>query len=392
MMKSTIEIDGVTYDFTCEQNEWRVSFVESRTRIKDAAQLEILTKPSPYFVPVKIEHEKETYTFCYEIADTMYRFEDVSQMERKDKLRALKNVAELEALIGTRFTFFLHPGNLVFDENLMPKIVHRGLKGIIHPYDLTDELFFKQYQSLCVAMFSKKYQFDNLYAGSLKNARGTNFERQIADTKTSEEIEGFLQESFEKELADSKRKMMLISKKRFRMFRGLAVGFIIATLLLAGPVVYFAFFKVPYQDDLLLANEDFLKTDYTKVISDLENDNPEKLPKASKYELAYSYLQGEKLDDKRKDNIMKNVSLKSDEQYLLYWIYNGRGDFGESLDSGKRLQDNELVVYALTKQLEEVQNDKTLSGDESVKKQSEIEAELKKYMEKINGKNDSESK
>lgn len=36
---------------------------------------------------------------------------------------------------------------------------------------------------------------------------------------------------------------------------------------------------------------------------------------------------------------MKNISLKSDEKYLLYWMYNGKGDFDKSLDLAKTLDD-----------------------------------------------------
>ncbi|WP_088810660.1 MULTISPECIES: type VII secretion protein EssB [Listeria] len=384
-MKNKIEIGGVSYEYNYEDTVWSVSFTESRTRIKDDAELEILAKPSSYFVPVEMEHANDTYTFNYTIAKETYSFDELKNFERKDSLRALRNVAELEALIGTRFTFFLHPSNIIFDENLMPKIVHRGLKGILEPYDLTRETFFKQYQSLIVAMFQKKYDFDNLYAGSVQNARGTAFLKAIVDAKTTAELVGILDEAFQKEKESSGKKMALVPKKTFRTYKGLAVGFIIAAVLLAAPLIYLAFMKVPYQNELLTANEDFLKTDYSKVIADLENEDPEKLPQASKYILSYSYLQGEKLDDKKKENIMKNLSLKSDEQALLYWIYNGRGDFDESLDAGQRLQDDVLITYALTKQLEEVRADKTLSGDESVKKQAEIEAELKKYMEKLEG-------
>lgn len=32
---------------------------------------------------------------------------------------------------------------------------------------------------------------------------------------------------------------------------------------------------------------------------------------------------------------MKNISLKSADSYLTYWIENGRGNLGEALDQGK---------------------------------------------------------
>lgn len=164
----------------------------------------------------------------------------------------------------------------------------------------------------------------------------------------------------------------------------MAVGFIIVAILLAIPVSYFAFVKVPLQNDLLTANENFLKTDYDKVITGLENVDPEKMPQSVQYELAYSYVKGEKMSDKKKENIMNTISLKSDAKNLLYWIYNGRGEFSKSLDIAKLLDDPTLAMYSLTKQIEQVQSDTTLSGDEKVEKLKTLEESLKEYDEKVN--------
>ncbi|MBC6153482.1 type VII secretion protein EssB, partial [Listeria booriae] len=135
---------------------------------------------------------------------------------------------------------------------------------------------------------------------------------------------------------------------------------------------------------LLTANEQFLKTDYDKVITGLEKVDPEKMPQSVQYELAYSYVNGEKMSDKKKENIMNTISLKSDPKNLLYWIYNGRGEFSESLDIAKLLDDPTLAMYSLTKQIEQVQSDSKLSGEEKVEKLKTLEDSLKAYDDKIN--------
>ncbi|GKV58220.1 type VII secretion protein EssB [Listeria monocytogenes] len=305
-------------------------------------------------------------------------------MGREDKLRALRNIADLGELLNTRYTFFLHPDNLIFDINLVPSIVHRGIKNILPPYELTEETFFKQYQCFVIAMFSKKFSFENLYNGSLSGARGTQFEKSILDAKTVQDIATILEEAYVKEHAAVQKNMASVPKKKYSTFRGLAVGFIIVAILLAIPVSYFAFVKVPLQNDLLTANENFLKTDYDKVITGLENVDPEKMPQSVQYELAYSYVKGEKMSDKKKENIMNTISLKSDAKNLLYWIYNGRGEFSKSLDIAKLLDDPTLAMYSLTKQIEQVQSDTTLSGDEKVEKLKTLEESLKEYDEKVN--------
>src|SRR5699024_9823537 len=110
-------------------------------------------------------------------------------------------------------------------------------------------------------------------------------------------------------------------------------------------------------------------------------ENPEKLPAANKYILASSYITVESLADDEKENIMKNVSLKSDENYLLYWIYNGRGDFEESVDTAKYIDDPQLIMYGLIKKIEQAKNDPDLTGTEREEEVNELQEQLNKYRE-----------
>lgn len=383
-MNKTTEMDGTTYDFTYEDLIWSVTFPISKTHAKEVGQLELLEKPAAHFVPAKITSDSDSYTISYDIDKHTYGFEQIKKMEREDKLRALKNIADLSELLNTRYTFFLHPDNIIFDINLVPKIVHRGIKNILPPYELNEETFFKQYQCFVIAMFSKKYSFDNLYNGSLNSARGSHFEKSILDAKSIQDIAAILEEAYVKESKTVQKNMARVPKKKYGTFRGLAVGFIIIAVLLAIPVSYFAFVKVPLQNDLLTANENFLKTDYDKVITGLEDVEPDKMPQSVQYELAYSYVNGEKMSDKKKENIMRTISLKSDEKNLLYWIYNGRGEFNQSLDTAKLLDDPTLAMYSLTKQIEQVQSDTKMSGDEKVDKLKKLDDSLKEYSDQLN--------
>ncbi|MBO1913352.1 hypothetical protein J4G37_52150, partial [Microvirga sp. 3-52] len=131
------------------------------------------------------------------------------------------------------------------------------------------------------------------------------------------------------------------------LFKQLSIMMIALSLILTAPLAYFSFVKMPYQNKLLAAHHDFLASDYGKVISDLEGQKAEKLPNSTKYILAYSYIDVEDLNDAEKSVIMKNISLKSDSNYLLYWIYNGRGKLEESMDLAKYMDDPVLIIYGL---------------------------------------------
>lgn len=178
------------------------------------------------------------------------------------------------------------------------------------------------------------------------------------------------------------RKICKSFQKRFQLFKRLSIAMIAAAVILAVPVVYFGFFKLPFQQHLLEAHRAFLSKDYSEVISDLESVNPEKLPDSGKYILAYSYVKSENLGDEEKDTIMNNISLKSDPNYLLYWIYNGRGDLDKSLDLAMYLDDPVLIMYGYIKKIEKAKNDPNLSGTERQNQVQQYEEKLKSYGEK----------
>src|SRR5690625_3950993 len=76
---------------------------------------------------------------------------------------------------------------------------------------------------------------------------------------------------------------------------------------------------------------------------------------------------------------MRNINLKSDRYYLLYWIYNGLGDFDQSIDTAKYMDDPQLIIYGLIKKSEQVKNDPNLTGAEREEGVSALREELEKY-------------
>ncbi len=75
------------------------------------------------------------------------------------------------------------------------------------------------------------------------------------------------------------------------------------------------------------------------------------------------------------------LSLRSDPDYLLYWIYNGRGEFEQSLEKAKYIDDGQLIMYGLIKQMEEARNNPELTGTEREERLNELQDELVRYQE-----------
>jgi len=382
MNEKSIQWESITYKFLILNNKWKLDLPKSQTRVKDVRQLALINHDSDLFVPAIVEEGDDKFTFSFEVDPRAHTWDVVQKLNRKDKLRLLCNLARFRKILTTRMTFFLHPDNLIFDDNLLPSIVFRGIRELIPPYELKEDKFILQYKCLIVALFSKKYTFDDLYSGSLANAKDSAFERQVGELQEFASLVNFLEEQYIKEKQELERNIVNVPKKRFRLYKQLTFIMIALAVILAVPLVYLTFVKTPFQAHLLEANRHFLSLDYGNVITDLQDQTPEKLPETSKYVLAYSFIKTEKLSDDQKEVILKNISIKSDPNYLLYWIYNGRGDFARTIDLAKYIDDPQLIMYGLIKQIEQAKNDPDLSGTEREKKVQKFQEQYDSYADK----------
>ncbi|SDZ50468.1 type VII secretion protein EssB [Evansella caseinilytica] len=381
MKEKKVQFDTLNLYFQTEGSVWQTKIAKSLTQVKDIRQLGLMTELSEHFVPVTVQEEEDLFSLSFTVDQEKKQWKDVKQLHRNEKLRLLCNVAKLENWLSTRVTFFLHPENLVFDDNLMPSIIYRGIRDLFPPYEMKENHFLKQLKCFSIALLSKVHTFDDLYHGSLKNAKETEFERKVMESDNLHDLITYLEECYQKEQKHTEKTMELVPKKRFRLFKQLAIIMITLSVLLAAPLAYYVFVQVPYQDKLLTSHGHFLANDYGSVISSLRGEDAEKLPMRNKYILAYSYVQVEELPDSDKEAIMRNISLRSDENYLLYWIYNGRGNFEESIETAKYLDDPRLIMYGLIMQIEQAKNNPKLTGSEREEELRGLQDELDKYKE-----------
>lgn len=381
MQEKIVEIEDVTLDLKKDKNTWHLNMPKSQTRIKDIRQMNLLQEPSDYFAPLQIDENEDMLVFHLTVEESYKNWEDILKLNTSEKLRLLCNVAKLERFLSTRITFSLHPETLLFDENLMPVITYRGLRNLVPPFELDESAFLKQLKCYIIALFSTKYDYEQLYNGSLKNAEETEFQRQVRDMEKLSQLKDFLLESYQKEQKKTEKTMSLVSLKKYRTFKQLSIIMIVVSILLAAPLAYYGFVKSPHQDNVIEAHGQYLSSDYGEVISILRSENPENLPFRTQYVLANSYINVEQLSEREKEVILRNVSLRSDTDYLLYWIYNGRGEFEESMEKAKYIDDAQLIMYGLIKQIEEAKNNPELSGTERDETVNELQDELKKYQD-----------
>ncbi|WP_430750894.1 type VII secretion protein EssB/YukC [Lacticaseibacillus zeae] len=101
--------------------------------------------------------------------------------------------------------------------------------------------------------------------------------------------------------------------------------------------------------------------------------------------LASYYINTEHLGSDQKRNILKNVSVKSDQDYLKFWIYNGRGDLKQALSLAKHIGDDQLALYIDLKLLKKVNADSSLTAEQKRSQIIKYQKSITYYLKKLKG-------
>lgn len=258
------------------------------------------------------------------------------------------------------------------------KIAYRAVPGIMTPEALTAEDFLRQAKCFAATLFAD-VDFMELYNGSLELETLPDFLVELREAEDQAAAVAVLEKAYLDKTKEEKATLIQVSSRWYRVFKLASIWLSVAVVLLIIPLIYLIFLQNPFKEKLLQADTAFIKVDYSGVITELEGIAPSSLPTTQKYELAYSYIQGLEFSSDQKKVILNNVSLKSDELYLIYWIQIGRNTFEDALDTAKRINDNDLILYALAQEIKQVREDDKLSGKDRESKLSSLEGEYKKY-------------
>src|SRR5699024_782182 len=141
MKERTIQMESLSLQFTINEDHWQLLLPQSQTYVKDVRQLGLIMDEDPYFVPLTVDMEDDMFRFSFIVDQETKKWEDLGKLGRNYILLVLCNGARVKEYFTRRKTFFLHPDNLVFADNLMPSIVYRGIRDLLPPYEIDEETF-----------------------------------------------------------------------------------------------------------------------------------------------------------------------------------------------------------------------------------------------------------
>lgn len=332
-------------------------------------------------VPCDIDINEEDIKFVYSI-ENLKSSDQIKTVRDVEKLRFLINVYNLFNMYD-EYTFSIEPENLYYDYNFNVKIKDRDIKL---KEDIVDiENLIMQYKSLIGYVFDKKYTYENFYNGGIDLLKKNKKTSKYLEIINLEEIRNQLLSDLKDKEKEDKDKYVEIKKRDFNIKKYSIYAMSAVITGLVGYTVYTSAFLIPFQRNVIKADNYYSEKNYEGVIKSLEKTRGMKLSKESKYKLAYSYITSESLSEDQKKNIILMLNEKSDENILDYWIAIGKSDFDEAIDLAKKVQDNELLLYSLLSKEKAIQDNTKMTGEEKEKVQTELETQIEKINKELNG-------
>ncbi|AXQ79544.1 type VII secretion protein EssB [Streptococcus chenjunshii] len=363
-----------------EADQWQLTLKRSDVASQTLEELVLLDLHHPLFLEQKTAFDDDEIVFTYGLPADGLSYEAAKKRLMSERLRLALNLLDLEQALSLPVTFFLHPENLFITKDQQFKIAYRGLPEIMVPAQMDEADFVKQAKCFIISLFTK-YDFLSLYNGALEVAELPDFLKALRPLETAAELRSELETSYRQRLEQEANSLVLVNKSRHKLYKYASIWLTAGMVMLLLPLAYLVFVRNPFKEKMLEADTAFIKVDYSGVIDKLKDVDVAALPYTQKYELAYAYIQVLKLSDEQRQIILNNVSLKSDELYLDYWIESGRERNDEAIDIAKRLDDSDLIIYGLVQKIREVRNDDSLSGSEREEELASLQSEYEKYWE-----------
>lgn len=337
----------------------------------------LLVAEQPYFVNQNVIEEEGKLTIESLLTDEYYSWDKLITMIDEEKLRHLINIGQLfHALQDSIYTYKLSPNNLVFSRNGNPLFVFRGVKGQVPPYDVVSlDAFTVNFKAMIVSLLDKKTSYEKLIEGQSPFYKGKLFCETIMKAENLDEIISLLEEKYLEEREQNKEKFSRVPNKLvFRLKLTTLITSLIGFFSLVG-VLYFLLFAMPSQQmisDLRLA---FVHQDYSTVVSTVKNTDSKSLSQDDSYMVAYSVIKTEPLTEAQKIELSK-ISTQSNTDYLRYWVLIGQSKIDEAMDIASYLDDPQLLMYGLTKKIDEVQRNPNLTSEQRTEQLNNYKGKL----------------
>lgn len=253
----------------------------------------------------------------------------------------------------------IHPDNLYLHGELL-RVVHFGLQQVLAPRAFDQAFFLSSLQAMVLQVFRPKVPFDQLFNGA--SSLSDKFSVMVRQTTTVDELFAFIDAQLQAEHTEVSATRVQVHKGRYGWVRAIGAIGVVAGVV-AGVFAWQNWNENRLQSAIIESQARFLVDDYAGALSGLADFSVGVLPTSAKYVLAVSSIKLDELTATQKQAILNNVSEKSDDVTLNYWIAIGRGEFKQALDYAQNLGDNQLILLAYTDLYQATKLNSQMSGE-----------------------------
>lgn len=360
---------------------------KSEINAKNRFDYEKLIHKSVNFIPCSYEEKEEEVIFCYE-CDYLICSSNLKKEDRLSQLQFLVNFLKLYDLY-VEYKIPFSAANIYYDENYIPCIKERDLYG--EGENPTETQFLFIYKTFVAAVLGSKYTVAQLQDSGLEILEQEAELKEYMSAKTKEELVKLLRRERKNFFENQKNSTVRITKKENFIKNIVLVSAPIMIIVLISLLVYYVIFLIPYQKSIVIANEAYVQKNYVKCIDSMEEIDVENMNVNTKFILAYSYAKSESLAKDEIDLLTSRLSINSNEKELEYWIYLGRLEMKQAESLALSLSDDKLLIYAYLKELNQLQSNTSIEGQEKQARISELEDAIQTLGDKYAPEEDSES-
>ncbi|KAA0837291.1 type VII secretion protein EssB [Bacillus paralicheniformis] len=365
--KKTYLEDQLEAVMTKEDGAYIFRFQREKINLVNGLEANVIKEVDPSFNKETVMTDDEVQILIQPPSEYK-EFRYIKGKNKKSKwLFAYQLVKAVEEHSIKRLHLIAAPENIVFDKGLTPKFLHYGVKESIPPYEHDEERLFNEVKAAAALAVDGQFTFEEY----LKYSETIKFSDQVKDIITSGtygDLKAVIQKRID-ELDAEEKTLVHLPKKKWKIQRYIGLGLILCLI----PAVLFSFYSLffaqPKQQAFIESNRYFLNKQYSKVISTLDKYDAGEMPDSVQYQLAYSYVLVEsalkELD--WQEDALKSLTLQVDPNNFLYWIQIGRGDNKGALETGRKLENDLQIIYAITKYMSEIKADDQMSSDEREK-------------------------
>lgn len=351
---------------------------KSQMRAGNMFAYEYITRERTGLIPVQLMEEEEELVFVFSL-NGLQPYSALRDEEAEYQYRFLENFYRLYQ-VWKDYELLFSEDNIYYDVNFMPCIAFRDIREAGDQPQ--EKVFLEAYKEIVAGVLNRKYGYDQVRESGIESVRK---DRKAAFVLEDTDLAGFystIRQQSEEIYLDNKNNKVRLDKYQYRIRNRVII---VAAALLMAVIVYTGyqtFIVLPRSRAVIQASRAYTVQDYVECIDRLRRLEPEQMDTYTKYILAVSYARGEALDREELQNVVDQISIYSHETLLEYWIALGRSNYERAENMAQALSDDKLLIYAYMKELNYLEGNVTMDGEEKQSRMTQLSNSIVQIGEK----------